>query len=320
MSKPKTTQPAPPDPAATAAGQTQTNVQSAIANAYLGNANQVGPTGSVNYNQTGSTNIKDATGKDISIPQFTRTETLSPEQQHLYDQQTALGGQLNDLASQQTTRLGSTLNQPIDFSGLPQRVTSVNNDFSADRQRVEDSIFSRLIPQQDKDRSALDSKLANQGITQGSEAYNNAYNLFNQGTNDARQQAVLAGGSEQSRMLGDALQRAGLTNSQRDASIQELLTSRNQPINEISSLMNGGQVTLPQFSGYNAPSIAPADYAGAVQNNYNAQVAQANSANQQRASSLGGLYSLGGAALGGLFGGPLGASAGSRLAFGTPSY
>lgn len=302
MSKKTPQAPAAPDPAATAAGQTSTNVQTAIANAVMGNANQVGPLGNVNYSQTGSQTIKDAQGKDISIPQYTRTETLSPEQQKLYNQQTALGGQLNDLASQQTTRLGDVLNKPIDFSGLPDRVSSVNNDFSGDRQKVEDSLFSRLIPQQDHDRAIMDAKLANQGIVKGSDAYNNEYELFDQGVNDARNQVVLAGGTEQSRQLADALSRAGLTNSQRDAGIQEQLTSRNQPINEISSLMNGGQVTLPQFSQFQPSQAAPADYQGAVQNNYNAQLAQFNQQQQQRATGLGGLYSLGGAALGGLFG------------------
>ena len=44
--------PDPPDPIATAGAQTGTNVSTAVANANLGNVNQVTPQGNLTYNQT----------------------------------------------------------------------------------------------------------------------------------------------------------------------------------------------------------------------------------------------------------------------------
>jgi hypothetical protein len=49
MGKKQPTPPAPPDPYATAKAQTGSNVQTGIANAYLGNVNEYGPYGSVVY-------------------------------------------------------------------------------------------------------------------------------------------------------------------------------------------------------------------------------------------------------------------------------
>jgi hypothetical protein len=84
------------------------------------------------------------------------------------------------------------------------------------------------------------------------------------------------------------------------------------PINEISALLSGGQVALPQFQGYQGVSVAPApifqagqaagDYA---QRNYQNQVAGYN-------SQMGLLGSLAGAA-GTALGGPLGGAIGKGL-------
>jgi hypothetical protein len=41
----------------------------------------------------------------------------------------------------------------------------LTNDFSADRSAVEKSLFDRINPQLDRDKSALENKLTNQGIS-----------------------------------------------------------------------------------------------------------------------------------------------------------
>jgi SOS response regulatory protein OraA/RecX len=58
-------------------------------------------------------------------------------------------------------------------------------------------MMQRLQPSIDRDRAALDTKLANQGITNGSSAYNNDQGVFQQGVNDQRIAALLAGDQEQ---------------------------------------------------------------------------------------------------------------------------
>ena len=83
--------PPPPDPYRVAGAQTGQNVQSAIANSYLGNVDQVGPYGSTTYKQGGTYAMTGLDGQTHQVPRFTQTTTLAPEQQKLYDQQTQLG-------------------------------------------------------------------------------------------------------------------------------------------------------------------------------------------------------------------------------------
>ena len=78
MGKPSA--PTPPNPYATASAATSTNVATAIANANLGNVNQVTPQGNLDYSNTGNYDFTDpVSGANYSIPQFTATQTLSPE-------------------------------------------------------------------------------------------------------------------------------------------------------------------------------------------------------------------------------------------------
>ena len=78
MSKPDA--PTPPNPYTTAAAQTGTNVSTAVANAYLNNVNQVSPTGTLSYDQTGMHQWSDpATGQTYSIPTFTATQQLTDQ-------------------------------------------------------------------------------------------------------------------------------------------------------------------------------------------------------------------------------------------------
>ena len=60
--------PAAPDPYRTTAAQTQGDIQSAIANAVMGNANVTTPFGSVTNSQSGTYTITDAMGNKIDHP------------------------------------------------------------------------------------------------------------------------------------------------------------------------------------------------------------------------------------------------------------
>jgi len=73
----KSSAPSAPDPQQLAQAQMQINQQQAIQNAELNNVNQVGPTGSMTYTQTGT----NADGTPI----YTQTTSLSPQLQALYN-------------------------------------------------------------------------------------------------------------------------------------------------------------------------------------------------------------------------------------------
>lgn len=86
---------------------------------------------------------------------------------------------------------------------------------------------------------------------------------------------------------------AAFLNQLRQAQMQERMGLRNQPLNEISALMSGGQVTTPQFNPFSAQGIGAAPIGSYIGQNY---ANQANAAAQSNA----GLFGLGGSLLGGL--------------------
>jgi hypothetical protein len=85
-------------------------------------------------------------------------------------------------------------------------------DFSADRQATTDALLSRLNPQIDRDRAALENQLVNQGFVRGTTQFDNQMDQINRQANDQRTQAVLAGGQEQSRLAGLQLNQANFAN------------------------------------------------------------------------------------------------------------
>lgn len=283
-------QPKPTDPRETSAAQTGSNVGTAIANAFMQNPTEYGPDGSTRVDQTGTYNYYDSyTGQSYAIPTFTRTTTLSPAQQAIKAQTDAAELNLGSLANQQSAKLNQYLSNPFDPSSID--APSLTTDFSADRQRVEDALFTRLNTRLDQDRSALETQLANQGIRIGSTAYDRAMNQFGQNVNDARTSAILNAGQEQSRLTQ-------LNNATRGQAMQEAFATRNQPINEITALLSGSQVSAPQFMGANVGPIPTTDNAGIIAQ-YDAQRQQAaNSANSFTSNIFGGLFGLGGKLIG----------------------
>lgn len=272
--------PSAPDPRETAAAQGAANLSTAIGSSVLSNINEVSPYGNVNYSQSGYETVPDPSDpkgkKTIKVPRYTRTTTLSPDQQALLDQQNQAGQGLNELAISQIGRLNTTLNDPFTLEGLPERTT----DFSADRQRVEDAIMSRLEPRFAKDEEIMRTRLQNQGNTPGSEIYNDELGRQDQAKTDARMQAILAGGDEQSRL-------AALAADTRNAALQERLTVRNQPINEVSTLLGGGQVTVPQFAAPSGATVGSVPIGQYIQDDY---------ANRSAAyqNQMGGMFGLAG--------------------------
>lgn len=367
--------PKSPDPKETAAAQTSTNVTTAIANGYLGNINQNTPDGSLQYSYGDYKTVKDpTTGATYQVPTTTVTQTLSPQQQAIKDQNDKASLNLATLANNQSGRLDNLLGTPFNlngapaaadpsklavptyqnFTGGPQLQTSAGNagditksygiDF--DTSKYEDALMQRLNPQLAQNREALELRLSLQGLQPGSPAYDRAIDAATRQENDARIGAVLNAGQEQSRLAGLAQNQAtfqnsaqnqgftqGLANAQlgnsanqqmysnqtsataannalsdqrfnaqqaannaqnqaRSTYLNEQYALRNQPINEISALLSGGQVTNPQFVPTQGQSMPTVDYAGLVNQKYQNDMARYNSSQAGIGSVLGGLGSL----------------------------
>lgn len=109
-------------------------------------------------------------------------------------------------AGQQQTGFnqGGQVQGGLDFSGAP--ALPGTNDFSADRDAVTNALLARSEPQFQRDEEATRTRLMNQGLAAGSEASNYDLDTLNRARNDARNQAILAGSQEQSRLFGLASQ------------------------------------------------------------------------------------------------------------------
>lgn len=118
-------------------------------------------------------------------------------------------------AGSQQTGFGDVGNQQYGFdaAGNITRGYGPQDNFSADRGRVEEALFRRMDPQLQQDRDRLRQQLADQGIRYGSEAYNNAIAQADRQTTDARLAVTAAGGAEQQRMMEMAAQEAGFENA-----------------------------------------------------------------------------------------------------------
>lgn len=331
---------------------------------------------------------------------WSATTTLSPEQQALYEKDVAMRNRYADIAAQGLDKVGQNIGTPLDLSGLgalnqsidfsqlgtlpegldlsglkqyggePDLQGSVNlqssiDDYSNDRQRVEAALMERMAPQLARDEESMRQRMANQGITLGSEAYGAEAMQGADARNRARLDAILSAGQEQSRLQGDALRRgqfyntaqlqggqfrnaarnqsinevlaqrgqglreaqaqsqyglsrrgqlageaqaqAAFGNQARAQALQEILTKRSVPMNEINALRSGSQMTAPQFQAYNNSIMAaPANIYGAGTDAYNAQMGQYNAGVASDNAMMSGLFGLGSAALTGGMGGGLG--------------
>jgi hypothetical protein len=263
MGKPSA--PTPPNPKDTAAASTGTNVATALANASLNNVNQVGPNGSLTYSQTGTSKFTDPyTGQSYDIPNYTQTTTLSPDQQKLYDLNNQTQQNLGNIGVQQSDKIGSLLNTPFDPSTANKAVEDKIDALGA----------ARLDPQFARSQDALATQLANQGIQPGSAAWKAQMDQFQQGKNDAYNQLYLNGNQQ---------------------AFQQAVTTRNQPINEITALMSGSQVSNPTFGATPQTTIPTTDTAGIINTNFNQQQAQYQTQLQQQNALMGGLFGLGAA-------------------------
>ena len=114
-------------------------------------------------------------------------------------------------------------NNPLNYNAAP-ALPGVN-DFSADRQRIEQALMGRargeLDTRYNQETADFEQQMANQGVDIGSERYQRERTQFdkarNEAYNDANFRAMIAGGDEQSRLFGLGLQARQQSVSEADA-------------------------------------------------------------------------------------------------------
>ncbi|MDK1493370.1 tail fiber domain-containing protein [Sinorhizobium sp. 7-81] len=293
--------PESPDPKETASAQTATNIGTAVANNVMGNVNQVTPDGTLKYTYTTQKWTDPLSGKvyDLQVP--TATQTLSPEQQAIKNQTDGAELNMATLANTQSGKLNDLLGKPMDISkapaaGDPTKIslpqyqqfqsgpnlqTSLGNagditksyDVDFDTTKYEQALMDRLNPQLERDRAALETRLVNQGLQPGSEAYNRAIDEASRQSNDARISAVLNAGQEQSRLAGLARDQATFQNSAQQQQFGQNLASAGFSNDANQQMFQNANTTT---AGNNALK----------DQTFNAQQAKLNMQNQARAQYL----------------------------------
>lgn len=223
--------------------------------------NQVTPYGSLTWSQ-------DANGN------WTQTQTLSPDQQAILNQQNALSLGLGTAQNSMLGQVTDTYSQPFTGGDAAARQQTIDSQYAA--------MASRLDPQWAQRESALNTRLANQGISAGSEAYANALREFGNQRNDAYQQAN-----------NSALQ---LGNQEFQNSFNRNLTSYQLPMNLFNSLRTGSQVQNPNFQNQNtSASLGQSpNLLGAAGQQYGASLDATNANNAWNSNLTNGLFSLAG--------------------------
>ena len=256
--------PTPPDPIATAGAQTGTNVGTAIANNVMGNVDQVTPYGNLEYTNNGYETFTGPDGTEYEIPRTTATTTLNNTQQRTLDNSQA--AELN---------LAATARERSAF--LRDYLPGTEAETDRISANLDELGSKRLDPRFERGRDDLQARLANQGITAGSEAWQTEMDQFGQTENDAYNQLALTG---------------------RGQAAAEV----NMPINQIIGLLNGSQVQNPNVSMNQQGGAATTDVAGLINQNYGQQMQGYNQQMAQKNSLMGGLFGLGASAIsGGLF-------------------
>jgi hypothetical protein len=275
----KQSAPQTPDYGAAAEKTAAGNLEAAKYATKANRVNQYTPYGNLTY-------------KELGDGTWEQTQTLTPQAQATLDKQMALSDKYADTASTGFDKVQGLLSNPeLDMSQLPARAMNVG-------QTAQDAMMSRLQPQLAQQEEALRTRMANQGITLGSDAYGKEMTAQGQRANDLQLQAALQG--------------INLDQANRASALQEQAYIQDRPLNLVNALRSGAQVQSPQFQSYaQQGQTAGPDYMNAANAQYQADLGATNAANAGMSGMTGGLFGIGSGILGLGTGG--GATVGSGL-------
>lgn len=284
--------PSPPDPYAVAGATTQTNETTAQFNKALNTNNYSNPFGS-QYSQV--------VGKDPSTgaPIYQTSISASPDLQSLLNQSLWGAGQATGTTNNAIFGLGGVGSQ---LQGLGGSIDP--NAAQAAGQNGQRAAYAAqtqyLDPRFSQEQTSLESQLANQGLTPGSQAYDNAVKNFNlsknQAYSDAANQSVLTGQQIGSQMLQNELSTAGEKANilgQQGATYGQQASLAQLPYSQLGTLA----ALVPGNTGTAQSAAQPANIAQAFQNQYQGQLNQYNARTGASNSMMGGLFGLGSAGM-----------------------
>ena len=275
-----------PDFSDIAAGDTEASRQSVKDQIYANRPDQYTPWGYTSWQNNPYT---DAAGN--TYDKWTQTTGLSPELQDIFNKQMAIQGGRTDIAGMLTGRMGADFGQSMDWRNLSPvgQVPTAQytlpeggvDDPYQTRQRAEDAMYqsamSRIQPQQESQRAALETKMRNQGLRPGDAAWQSQMQGLGQQHTDQSNQAMWSsvgeGRAESGQMFGQQLQdnqnrfnqalgannqnfgqsmqASQYANQIRQQQMAEMMQQRGFNLNEINALLSGQQVGMPSMPSFN---------------------------------------------------------------------
>jgi hypothetical protein len=288
---------APPDYMGIAKAQAAAQKDINAAQTWANRPDISGPMGGMNWQAVDK--IDPSTGKHYTS--WEQNLSLDPQSQQALDAQQQLAATRSQGAAGLANQAVSNLRQPLNTSGMtnyfsfggPQIPGSTPTDYA---NQAMEATWAAQQPQLKQRREQQEAQLANQGITRGSEAWNQAQAQLNSSENAARLQAYQTGAGIQQQMFNQGQTAANQANqaniaygnyaaNQRQQQITEEQMMRNQPLADINALTQGQGVQMPSFPGFNTQAgyNAP-DLMGAANNQYTAMMNQQQMASQNAAS------------------------------------
>jgi hypothetical protein len=222
--------PSAPDPSVTSTAQQGYNLAAAKSQNQVNSYNQQNPYGSMSY-----------TADPNSPSGYSLNTSLSPQQQGLLNTQVGTQGIAGQTGQDLLKNSAGMYSSPYDLNAATGQTANLLNKW---QQQYVQPIF-------DQQSSNLEAQLRNQGLTPGSEAYNNAKNLLARNQGDVTNQYLT---QNEGQAFGQALQNYQL------------------PMQTAQSLYGMAAPTGPNFQQTPNAQIQPPNYAGQVQQNYQNQM------------------------------------------------
>jgi hypothetical protein len=165
--------------------------------------------------------------------QWTQNVTLNPAEQAQLDRQRGLQAGMTTAASGLLGNATDSLSKPLTAEGLPgmtgydpSKLAQVDPnsmkggipgmgslqadpftmDAAGNSKEIQDAWMSRLAPQREQQRNMEIQRLKNQGLTEGSDAFNSGMERLDRGDVDAQNQALLHGVQEYGNVFNRGLQ------------------------------------------------------------------------------------------------------------------
>jgi hypothetical protein len=284
--------PQAPNPFDVANATTQTNENTAAYNKALNLNNYSNPFGSQSSQIVG-------TDPQTGAPIYSTNISASPQLQSLINGAMGQAGNSNGTLNSALFGLGG-INSQLGALGNSIDPQAAQLAGQQGQQAAYAAQTQYLAPQFSQGQTSLESQLANQGLTPGSQAYTNAMTNFNnakqQAYSNAQNQSILTGQQIGSQMLNNELNtantKAGLL-GQQGANYGQQVSLSQIPYSQLASLAG----LVPGNSGTAQSAASPANIAQAFQNQYQGQLNAYNASTGASNSLQSGLFGLGSAAL-----------------------